>query len=192
MAKFTIPALLAALGSFSLQASAQDYNTSAPFVLQLSSDNDTISGQVLGACHSGAAIEQLCLAGNDTTPASYNTFYLNVSANANVPEGQYETGMLVWILQGSGFNLSEPLTFTARTLDTNVVSPQFQPVNQGSLLGFDDEDKLFMYSGNYDDTTFVPYESPMPITPKPLYRVSLLFPSFLPWFGQSVIRTSNY
>lgn len=173
MAKFTFPALLAALGSFSLLASAQTYNTSAPFILQLSSDNANISGQVIGACHSGAAFEVPCLAGNDTTPTSFTTFNFNVSANAVVEDGQFYNGYLVWNLQGGNFNLSEPLTFGATPLDTNVVAPQFSPDYPTSQVAFDDDDKLFIYSSYYDDTKFQPGVFPTIINPVPLYQVSI-------------------
>lgn len=183
MARFTFPALLAALGSFSLHASAQQFNTSPPFILQISSDDEDISGQVLNACHSGAAIENLCLAGNDTTPTHWTTFNLNVSTAAYVPPGRYETGALVWVLQGRGDDLSEALTFSGPALDSNVVAPQFFPGRVAATLGFDDDDKLFMYSSSYDETAFVPAQSPIAVTPQPLYRVSLLFS--LAWLDQS-------
>lgn len=172
MAKSTIlSALLTALGSFSLLASAQIYNTSDPFILQLSSDNATITDQVLAACHAGAAIEELCLAGTDTTPDTSTTFYLNVSASAIVGEDQYETGLLVWTLHGSGFNLSEALSFSP-PLDSNVVSPELLPSDSGTSVGFDDDEKLFILSSYYDESTFVDGQFPTQITPVPLYHVS--------------------
>lgn len=175
MAKFTTSTLLLALlGSFALPSSAQTYNTSAPFTLQLESDNATLAGQSLGACHSGAAIEELCLAGVVTDPDYSYTFYFNVSASEVVAAGQYETGIIFWILHGSGFNLSEPLTFGTPPLDTNVVPPLFEPSDEGASLAFDDDDKLFIYSEYYDDTTFVPGDYPTQITPIPLYRVSFV------------------
>lgn len=177
MAKFTVPALLAAMGSFFLQASAQEFNTSDPFILLLSSDDATVSGQTLGACHSGAAIEQLCLAGNDTTPSTYNTFTFNVSTSASVPEDQEPTGILVWELHGGNFNVSSGLTFNGlMTLDSNVVAPQIQP-GGGSVpasVAFDEDDKLFLYSSYVDDSTFVPGEFPVPATQRPLYHVSCI------------------
>ncbi|KAJ0109306.1 hypothetical protein N8I77_007958 [Diaporthe amygdali] len=154
--------ILSALLAFTLSAvSAQDFNTSAPFTLKLESDNDDINGQYLGACHAGAAIEQLCLDGTDGTPVNYNTFTLNVTSSG--------TGPLVWILQGSGFNLSSGLSFS-QTLYSNLAVPWFTPSVSYDYVGFDADNKLFIYSGSYDESTFVAGQYPNATAQKPLYQ----------------------
>ncbi|KAI3400982.1 hypothetical protein diail_1190 [Diaporthe ilicicola] len=160
--KFIISALFASVLS---AVSAQEFNTSAPFTLKLESDNADINGQYLGACHAGAAIEQLCLDGTDGTPVNYNTFTLNVTSSS----GDFEIGPLVWILQGSGFNLSSGLSFT-QTLYSNVAVPEFTPSVSYDYVGFDADNKLFIYSGSYDETTFVAGEYPVAVAQKPLYQ----------------------
>lgn len=158
--KFTLSALLALTLS---AVSAQGYNTSAPFTLKLESDNEDINGQYLGACHAGAAIEQLCLSGTDGTPVNYNTFTLNVTSSST----DFEVGPLVWILQGSGFNLSSGLTFT-QNLHSNVAVPTFTPSPSYDYVGFDADNKLFIYSTTYDESAFVAgeYPTPQPTTPE--------------------------
>lgn len=160
--------LSAALLALTLSVvSAQEFNTSAPFTLKLESDNEDINGQFLGACHAGAAIEQLCLSGTDGTPASYNTFTLNVTSGST----DFETGPLVWILHGADFNLSSGLSFT-QSLHSNVAVPWFTPSASYDYVGFDADNKLFIYSGAYDESTFVAGETPVgqPLTPQ--YQVS--------------------
>lgn len=167
MWKITIPTLFAAVASL---ASAQDYNTSAPFTLKITSTtNSTINGQFLEACHAGAAIEQLCLAGTDGTPSDYNTYNLNTTAT-DISDEEFETGILTWELQGADFNVSEGLVF-APGLTSNVVAPEFEPAESYDfLVGFDCEDKLFIYSSYYDETTFTPDTVPTSVTPEPLYQ----------------------
>jgi hypothetical protein len=156
--------ILSALLALTLSAvSAQEYNTSAPFTLKLESDNEDINGQYLGACHAGAAIEQLCLSGTDGTPVNYNTFTLNVTSSST----DFEIGPLVWILQGSNFNLSSGLSFT-KNLHSNVAVPTFTPSYSYDYVGFDADNKLFIYSAPYDESAFVAGEYPtgQPTTPE--------------------------
>lgn len=163
--KSMLSALLA-LSALSV-ASAQDYNTSAPFTLKLESDNEDINGQFLGACHAGAAIEQLCLSGTDGTPVNYNTFTLNyTSASADLA-----TGPLVWILRGADFELSSGLSFS-QNLHSNVAVPSFTPSPSYDYVGFDADNKLFINSGPYDESTFVPGEYPTGQPTVPQYQVS--------------------
>lgn len=164
--------LLSALLALTLSAvSAQEYNTSAPFTLKLESDNEDINGQYLGACHAGAAIEQLCLSGTDGTPVNYNTFTLNVTSSST----DFEIGPLVWILQGSGFNLSSGLSF-GQNLHSNVAVPSFTPSYSYDYVGFDADNKLFIYSATYDESSFVAGEYPTGQPTTPEYQVSLAPP----------------
>lgn len=164
--KTAIPTALALAASL---ASAQDFNTSAPFTLIISSDDGDVDGQLLGACHAGAAIEELCMAGTDDTATSYNTFTHNTSDSSST--AGYLVGPLVWLLQGSDFNVTEGLAFTP-PLDSNVVAPAFFPGPSTDYVGFDDDDQLFLYSEYYDESTFEPGVYPTQTTPVPLYQVS--------------------
>jgi len=144
-----------AIALLSAGVSAQYTNQSAPFSLVVLSANTTYNSTVLGACHEGAAIEGLCVAGAYNPPeSSYSTFTLNVSAtdtSYNTTLG--ETGYLTWELQGANFNLSEPLTFPYNPT-SNVVVPLFYPSadTDAQLLAFDEND-LLNVQGYLDDTT---------------------------------------
>jgi hypothetical protein len=71
-----------ALLALSATAACQYLNQSAPFRLVLESNNATLNGTVLGACHSGAASEVVCLTDTPITDEpSYGTiFYYNFSS----------------------------------------------------------------------------------------------------------------
>lgn len=74
-------------------ATAQDVQ-SKPFHLVLESANKKYNNQQLSACHSGAAIESLCLAGNNGA-----RFFLNTTKGETEPlKGQGLDGALVWDL----------------------------------------------------------------------------------------------
>lgn len=166
--------LLSALLSLTVSlVSAQEYNTSAPFVLQLDSAAANISGQYLSSCHAGAAIEQLCLGGTEVPSDNYGTYTLNVSVYSN-SEDTYETGPLVWILPTSTLNVSSGLVFS-HSLDSNIAVPMFEPSSSSDYVGFDADDKMFIYSGYYDQTKFVSGIYPTQVTPVPLYHVSFPF-----------------
>ncbi|CAN8097076.1 unnamed protein product [Discula destructiva] len=166
MWKLTIPSFLAATAPL---ASAQAYNTSATFTLQVTTTaNNTINGQYLAAYHAGAAIEVLALDGKDGAPADYNFFNLNTSSSGQGDE-VFETGILVYLLQGSGFNVSEGLVFTP-SLTSNVVTPQFYPSQSSDSVGFDDEDKLFIHSSYYNERNFTAGAYPTEVARVPLYQ----------------------
>jgi hypothetical protein len=65
-------------------AACQNLNQSAPFRLMLESNNATLNGTVLGACHSGAASEVACYTGVPVTddPFYGTVFYYNFSSTA--------------------------------------------------------------------------------------------------------------
>ncbi|PSR90404.1 hypothetical protein BD289DRAFT_481747 [Coniella lustricola] len=163
--------LVALLSSLTGLATAQDYTSSEPFTLQLSSSYSDVDGSFLGACHAGAAIEELCVTGTDGTPAEYNTFALNTSsADASDSDLIYDTGILVWTLPASNINVSEGLIFPAN-LATNVVAPLFEPGSNGAdVVGFDDDNLLFIYSNYVDDKNFTAGVYPAPVEPYPLYQ----------------------
>jgi len=102
---------------------AQDVQ-SKPFNLVLQSSDKSLNGQQLAACHSGAAIESLCLAGS-----SGAKFFLNTTQGSTSPLKQYEpAGVLIWNLPigGDGGVESEPMSFYTDP-STNVALPLFEP-----------------------------------------------------------------
>lgn len=74
-------------------ATAQEVQ-SDPFNLSIVSTNKTLDGKQFAACHTGAAIESLCLTGD-----SGSTFFLNTTTGSQSPVDGYEpSGILVWNL----------------------------------------------------------------------------------------------
>ncbi|KAI1373845.1 hypothetical protein F4677DRAFT_428432 [Hypoxylon crocopeplum] len=82
-------------------ASAQSYpNQSAPFNLVLqSSENSTLNGMKLSACHTGAAVESLCLDVSSSEP-QWQTFYFNASAEAPTDPNYLIAGLVTWTFTG--------------------------------------------------------------------------------------------
>jgi len=134
------------------QVTAQYTNQSAPFYLVLHSHNSTYDGATLDACHEGAAIEGLCVAGKLTNTSQTYTF--NTSANATPDPVLGLPGTVNFELRGGNFNLSSPLEITPLTT-SNVAVPEFTPGDGTTNLGFDNEGKLFVF-GYIDDTVTPP------------------------------------
>ncbi|KAK3984193.1 cell wall protein RHD3 [Cladorrhinum sp. PSN332] len=128
-------------------ALAQNFpNQSAPYNLKLNSAEATLDGKFLWACHSGAAIEQLCV--SDTAATSAGVFFLNTTEYGSTVAG-FNTGALVYNLNyGGDANLiaSSALRF-AWNPATNVILNYFQPGDEGSeivIVGLDAENMLFV------------------------------------------------
>ncbi|KAJ6155675.1 hypothetical protein N7470_006241 [Penicillium chermesinum] len=96
MKSFAVVSSLLLLGA----ATAQEVQ-SKPFELIIESAKKSYNGQQLSACHTGAAIESLCLAGNSGTH-----FYLNTTKGEEAPiKGSGLPGTLVWNLPiGNGMD----------------------------------------------------------------------------------------
>ncbi|KAJ5667782.1 uncharacterized protein N7477_006352 [Penicillium maclennaniae] len=127
---------------------------SKPFNLVIQSAKKSIDGQKLAACHSGAAIESLCLAG------SGSNFHLNTTQGEQAPiKGQGIPGTLVWRLPytGEGNKIeyeSEPMSFYSDP-STNVAMPLFEPGYDVQSVMFDKDGKMGIYS-YLDDTVSPP------------------------------------
>jgi hypothetical protein len=100
---------IAAISSLLLlgAATAQEIQ-SKPFHLVLQSAKKSLNCQKLAACHSGAAIESLCLAG------SGSNFHLNTTKGEQAPiKGLGLPGTLIWKLpytdENNGTSASIPL-----------------------------------------------------------------------------------
>ncbi|KAM3505454.1 hypothetical protein MY11210_007951 [Beauveria gryllotalpidicola] len=116
---------------------AQDVQ-SEPFNIQLTSYDAGVNGKYIGACHSGAAIENLCLTSRPVT------MHLNSTSGQNP-----NNGLLTWLLPS---NL--PVDSAMRLItdpSTNVAQAVFfpGPVN-GQYVQFIN-DELFLVS-SIDDT----------------------------------------
>ncbi|KAJ4295350.1 hypothetical protein N0V90_007362 [Kalmusia sp. IMI 367209] len=84
--KLVLPTLALALAA---STTAQYDIQSKPFRLVLSSRDDKVNGQTLSACHTGAAIESLCLSNSSSTskpdPIAAATFRFNTSSTDQTP-----------------------------------------------------------------------------------------------------------
>ncbi|KAI0124047.1 hypothetical protein BJ170DRAFT_637991 [Xylariales sp. AK1849] len=150
--------LSAALG---LAAAQNTYlNQSAPFNLVLSSTtNETLNGLKLGACHSGAGIESLCL--YDGTDLSFSSFYFNTSGPADPTTEQQ--GLLNWYLVGGNFVENEAVSFEYNTA-SNLAFPLLYPsADDAQPLAFTED--LLAVPAYVDDS----YGSPGPYRSSPTF-----------------------
>lgn len=152
MRAFTVfPALVALFFS---ATSAQTFpNQSGPYALKVSSDDAAINGKYLYACHSGAAIEQLCLGDKGENPSTFGSYYFNSSEWSEEVNGS-KTGVLVWNLPLQDTFASSALTFSYNPA-SNVVVLYFIPGDQNAAtIAFDADDKMFVAA--YVDDTVTP------------------------------------
>lgn len=96
MKSFTLSGVFAALTA-TAAVQAQTYTQDGPFNLKLKSDDSSLDGKYLYACHAGS---------------SSASFYYNYTVNDNVPSN---SGLLIWNLQATGqdgvITVSSPLSF---------------------------------------------------------------------------------
>ncbi|KAL6705385.1 hypothetical protein ACN47E_007034 [Coniothyrium glycines] len=122
------------------------------FRLVLSSSNSTLDGQVLGACHQGAAVESLCTFFSETVEdpvRNYNTFWHNVSSAYDQPANAVDTaGVLGWLLVISDdFKVPSTMSFSPAFPAADVADMIFSPGPAASpytLLSFDEDDYLYV------------------------------------------------
>ena len=118
------PSNLLALALTIIPASAQNFTTeiqtsvtvqSADFTLIIQSHNKTLNGQLLGACHDGAAHEGLCIVGGANGNFSYPPNYVTFQFNTSVP---------ICSVTNSSGNFTIPCTNTPEdpTLDSGIVT----------------------------------------------------------------------
>jgi len=146
--RFFITVYAFALGAVNAQ---YDY-ASPPFNLVLLS-NSSYNGSTLSACHSGAAIESVCVSNGSSvskpTPIPAAVFNFNTTVPDNT---QPSPGYVTYLLRGSNFNLSQPLGLSINPI-SNVALPMFQPGDAYSQTMWFDENGLLNIQGYIDDTT---------------------------------------
>lgn len=100
----TFPKMKSIVVSMSLLAATMAVSAqiiqSRPFSIRLNSEDKSVDGQYVGACHSGAAIESLCLSSRPVT------MHFNTTTNETDA-----TGLLTWYLPGSAYILNPPSPF---------------------------------------------------------------------------------
>jgi hypothetical protein len=149
--------LLSLASAFTASTLAQFDNQTAPFNLVLVSDNKTVDGDYLASCHSGAAIESLCLAGKPSTskpdPIPAAVYYFNYSTSVVTPNETLGTpGYVTWVLHGGNFNESQALELFY-TAASDIAMPMFG-LGQETSMAFDDKDMLNIQY--YVDDTVTP------------------------------------
>ncbi|RCI08387.1 hypothetical protein L249_8859 [Ophiocordyceps polyrhachis-furcata BCC 54312] len=140
------------LGRFAAAQSVQ----SKPFHLVIESSDKHINGQGFTACHTGAAIESLCI----YNKAERSTFYLNTTEGSESPLKNYEpSGVLVWNLPVQPTTYSESMSFSVEP-STNVALPLFEPSPSSQYVTFDRQGRLAIVS--YLDDTHSPPSGSQP------------------------------
>ncbi|KID82251.1 hypothetical protein MGU_10415 [Metarhizium guizhouense ARSEF 977] len=149
----------AVLGSLALGglAAAQTVQ-SKPFNLLVQSDSKELDGRALSTCHTGAAIESICLLKDAKA-----VFNLNTTEGAQPGPGGL-SGVLAWTLPSQPPIPSSMSFYTDPS--TNVALPLFYPgANNVQYVGFDGDDLMNIVS--YLDDTKSP---PTGQTPRVLKR----------------------
>ncbi|PHH77320.1 hypothetical protein CDD80_730 [Ophiocordyceps camponoti-rufipedis] len=144
--------LTAALALLFSSLVAADDVQSKPFNLVVKSADKGLDGQKFSACHSGAAIESVCLSGR-----SGANFYFNTTEGSQSPMPGYEpSGVIVYNLPLGGVpnHVSEPLNFYTDP-STNVAVPMFTPGSERQYVTFDKQGQLSILS-YLDDTRSPP------------------------------------
>ncbi|KAH6633586.1 hypothetical protein C7974DRAFT_393058 [Boeremia exigua] len=143
----TTTSTLAVLLATSARAQLFYNETSAPFNLVLTSENSTINGSTLSACHTGAAIESLCLSSgggvSNPTPIAAATFNFNTSTDPFTPNATLGTpGILTWTLKTTSLDVPSSVYFN-NDPTTDSAIPILTPGQENpQLLAFDDQDRL--------------------------------------------------
>ncbi|OAL52266.1 hypothetical protein IQ07DRAFT_505570 [Pyrenochaeta sp. DS3sAY3a] len=139
-------------------ATAQYYNiTSAPFNLVVTSSDGSIN-DTLSACHTGAALESLCLSNSKTVskpnPVAPAVFRFNTSSYSQAPEPGFGIpGILTWILPSIPPIPSS--VFFNYDPTTNIAVPILGPgSDQSQSLAFDAQNRLTVHG--YVDWSVTP------------------------------------
>jgi hypothetical protein len=149
--KFTLPIALGLAAS----TSAQYLNQSEPFHLVLVSENATVNGDTLSSCHTGAAIESLCLSNSNSTskpePIPAAVFTFNTSESVFVPNATLGVpGIVTWTLPASP-PIPEALGLSFDPT-TNVALPLLWPGDSSATTMAFDSNNLLNIQGYVDDT----------------------------------------
>lgn len=148
--KLILPTITLALSALT---SAQYDIESKSFRLVLSSKDTKVNGQTLSACHTGAAIESLCLSGIPSTskpdPIAAATFRFNTSSNIQTPADGDVPGILTYELNATPpipsslqffydpiTNYALPLLFPGQGADTQTLA--FDKNNLLNVQGYVD------------------------------------------------------
>ncbi|KAL2205924.1 hypothetical protein CC79DRAFT_1369363 [Sarocladium strictum] len=138
--------LLAAIAGL---ASAQNDVQSKPFRLELCSDDKSLNGKGLTACHTGAAIESLCLYDGKGSDFRFNT----TKGDTAQAKGYTPSGELIFNLPLSDkSSVSSAMSFSIEA-STNVAIPLFMPGDSpAQYVAFDKKSGALRVFSYIDDT----------------------------------------
>ncbi|RDA94625.1 hypothetical protein CP533_2485 [Ophiocordyceps camponoti-saundersi (nom. inval.)] len=162
---------------------------SKPFNLVIQSSDKQINGQGFTACHSGAAIESLCM-----YKGGRSTFYFNTTEGGESPLKNYEpSGVLVWNLPVEPAPYSESMSFSIEP-STNVALALFEPSPSSQYVTFDKEGRLAIIS--YLDDTRSPPSGSQPRALKNWYLCNTYYSAYtyrtLNWvMGSGKVKPQN-
>jgi len=131
------------------QATAQYLGQTSPFKLVLTSQNRTLNGSSLVACHEGAAIESLCIYGKASS-----VFFLNYTRNWSPDPALGLYGSLTWNLPSGDQNFSSAMELHINPT-SNVALPLFSPGTSHTPIAISENGKLTIPS-SVDDTVSPP------------------------------------
>ncbi|KAH7329714.1 hypothetical protein B0I35DRAFT_420694 [Stachybotrys elegans] len=138
---------------------AQDVQ-SPPFSLVIFSKDKTLNGQNFTACHTGAAIESLCLG------YSGSEFYLNTTEGGQSALPSYtQSGPLIWNLPIGDDHVSSAMQFYIEP-STNVANLLFEPGYTSQYVAFKKTTGEMAIISYLDDTVTPPVDGKA----KPLTR----------------------
>ncbi|KHN97417.1 uncharacterized protein MAM_04432 [Metarhizium album ARSEF 1941] len=121
---------------------------SKPFNLVLQSDKEDLNGRALATCHTGAAVESICVLQDRRA-----VFHLNTTQGGQAGPGGIP-GILTWTLPTQPPTPSSMSFYTDPS--TNVALPLFYPgASNVRYVGFDD-DNLMNIVSYLDDTKSPP------------------------------------
>lgn len=143
----TLTSTLALLLAASTRAQLFYNKTSPPFNLILISDNRTVNGSTLSACHTGAALESLCLSSgggvSNPNPIAAATFNFNTSSDPFTPNATLGTpGIVTWTLKTSTIDVPSSVYFNYDPTTDSTVPILTPGQDAAQLLAFDNQDRL--------------------------------------------------
>jgi hypothetical protein len=159
--------LLAAIAGL---ASAQNDVQSKPFRLELCSDDKSLNGKGLTACHTGAAIESLCLYDGKGSDFRFNTTKGDTAqAKGYTPSGElifnlplskltyylvshFPEVIINTLITGDKSSVSSAMSFSIEA-STNVAIPLFMPGDSpAQYVAFDKKSGALRVFSYIDDT----------------------------------------
>jgi hypothetical protein len=124
---------------------------SKPFRLEIVSSDKALDGKGISACHTGAAIESLCI----VKGKGVNLYFNTTKGDTEQLPGYTKTGALVYNLPAGDMLVSSPMSFTYEP-STNVALPLFTPGYETQYIAFEKKNSLMTIFSYVDDSTNPP------------------------------------